>query len=83
MARRAIVEAKSVGNFTVELLFGDNTKQRINVGEFIQNHPHPQYDKYLNEEEFGKFSIDDGNIVWGEDWDLVFPVEELYAGRIA
>lgn len=41
MARIAIVEAKSVGNFTVELLFGDNTKQRINVGEFIQNHPHP------------------------------------------
>ena len=33
--------------------------------------------------EFQKFTIDDGNIVWGEDWDLVFPVEQLYAGAIA
>ena len=33
--------------------------------------------------QFKKFSLDDGNIVWGEDWDLVFPVEQLHAGYIA
>lgn len=55
-----------------------------NVGQFIRSHPHPpQYNKYLDESEFRKFTIDDGNIVWGEDWDLIFPIEQLYSGAIA
>lgn len=83
MARIMITEAHSVGNLTIEMKFNDNTIQRVNIGEFINRHPHPQYDKYLDEAEFMKFSLDDGNIVWGEDWDLVFPVEQLYAGAIA
>lgn len=83
MARLMIIEAKPVGNLTVDLLFNDMTQRRINVGEFILKHPHPQYDKYLNEDEFRKFTIDDGNIVWGEDWDLVFPIEQLHLGAIA
>ncbi len=83
MARIMITEARSVGNLTVEMKFNDNTVQRVNVGEFIHNHPHPQYDKYLDEGEFLNFTLDDGNIVWGEDWDLFFPIEQLYAGAIA
>ena len=83
MARIMITEAHSVGNLTIEMKFNDNTIQCVNIGEFIHAHPHPQYDKYLDEHEFLKFTIDDGNIVWGEDWDLVFPVEQLYAGAIA
>lgn len=83
MARIMITEAHSVGNLTIEMRFNDNTIQRVNIGEFITSHPHPQYDKYLDEAEFLKFTLDDGNIVWGEDWDLIFPVEQLYAGAIA
>lgn len=83
MARIMITEAHSVGNLTIEMKFNDNTVQRVNIGDFITKHPHPQYDKYLNESEFLKFTLDDGNIVWGEDWDLVFPIEQLYAGAIA
>lgn len=83
MARIMITEAHSVGNLTIEMKFNDDTIQRINIGEFIHNHPHPQYDKYLDEAEFSKFTLDDGNIVWGEDWDLIFPIEQLHAGAIA
>jgi len=32
--------------------------------------------------ERSRFTIDNGNIVWGKNWDLIFPVEPLYAGRI-
>lgn len=83
MARLIITDAHPVGNLTVEMKFNDNTVQRINIGDFILRHPHPQYDKYLDEEEFEKFTIDDGNIVWGEDWDLIFPIEQLHSGAIA
>lgn len=83
MARLFITDARPVGNLTVEMRFNDNTIQRVNIGEFIHRHPHPQYDKYLDEQEFEKFTIDDGNIVWGEDWDLIFPIEQLHSGTIA
>jgi len=83
MQKIKITEAKALDNLTVELLFSDNTRQIINVGRFITEHPHPQYNRYLNKDEFKKFTLDDGNIVWGEDWDLIFPVEQLHAGYIA
>ena len=83
MARIMITEAHSVGNLTIEMKFNDNTILCVNIGDFIHAHPHPQYDKYMGEHEFQKFTIDDGNIVWGEDWNPVFPVEQLYAGAIA
>lgn len=83
MARLIITEAHHIGNFTMEMKFNDNTIQRINIGEFIRRHPHPQYDKYLDEQEFLKFTLDDGNIVWSEDWDLIFPIDQLHAGAIA
>ncbi len=83
MTKLRIIEARAIGNLTVELLFSDNKRQLVNIGEFIRLHPHPQYNKYLDEDEFAKFTIDDGNIVWGEDWDMVFPIEQLYSGEIA
>lgn len=82
MARIMIIDAKAVGKLSVELKFNDNTIQCINVGDFITRNPHLQYDKYLDEAEFRKFIIDDGNIVWGEDWDLIFPIEQLHSGVI-
>lgn len=82
MAKLEIISAKSAGHLCVELLFNDNTRQVVDVGSFIRLHPHPQYDKYLNQTEFDKFSIEDGNVVWGADWDLIFPVEQLYRGII-
>ena len=78
-----IIQAKATGDLSVELVFNDKSRQCINIGAFIKAHPHPQYNKYLDEDEFKKFSLDDGNIVWGEDWGLIFPIEQLHAGHIA
>lgn len=82
MERIYITNAKNAGNLTVYLTFSDNTMQMINVGEFIRNHPHPQYNKYLNPRNFNRFAIENGNIVWGKNWDLMFPIEQLHAGVI-
>ena len=78
----SIIKAEYAGNLSVKVLFNDNTTNTIDVGKFIKKHPHPQYDKYLEEKEFKKFKIDLGNIVWGNNWDLVFPLEQLYKGKI-
>ena len=80
--RIVIVSAKVYGNLCVELIFSDGHKNVVDIGDFIRRHPHPQYNKYLNSDLFRTFKIVEGNIVWGEDWDLIFPIENLYSGKI-
>ena len=82
MDRLYIIKAENVGNLTVSLTFSDNTVQTVNIGEFIRRHPHPQYNKYLEPRKFSRFTIENGNIVWGKNWDLIFPVEQLHTGTI-
>ena len=57
--------------------------QTVDIGDFIRRHPHPQYNKYLDPRKFSRFTIESGNIVWGKNWDLIFPVEQLHNGTIA
>ena len=83
MSRLYITNAANAGNLSVNLWFSDNTMQTVNVGDFIRRHPHPQYNKYLDPRKFRQFSIEDGNVVWGKSWDLIFPIEQLHAGVIA
>ena len=72
MARQLFIqEALYVSDLSVELKF---------IETFLHNHPHPQYNKYLKLSNFKKFYIDHGNIVWGKNWDLIFPIEKLYIG---
>lgn len=77
-----IVKAKDLGDLQVLIHFSDNKQQIIDIGDFIRRHPHPQYNKYLDPRRFKKFAIENGNIVWGKNWDLIFPLEQLYAGKI-
>ena len=82
MERIFVIKAENAGNLIVSLTFSDNTVQTVDIGDFIRRHPHPQYNKYLNPQKFNRFTIENGNIVWGKNWDLIFPVEQLYAGAI-
>lgn len=77
-----IINAVAVDNLSVLLFFSDNTQQTVNIGDYIIKQPHPQYNKYLNPKQFAKFKIENGHIVWGRDWDLIFPVEQLHSGKI-
>ena len=78
-----ISRAEAVGNLSVNLFFNDNTSRIVNIGDYIRRHPHPQYNKYLDEKLFNTFQLEDGNIVWGEDWDLIFPIEQLHQGFLS
>ena len=82
MSKLIIIGAENLGNSSVRLSFSDNTTQIVDIGSFIRRHPHPQYNKYLEPRHFSKFSIENGNIVWGKNWDLIFPIEQLYKGQL-
>ena len=83
MSNIVVTSAKDLGGLRVEVEFNDGHKSVVDIGDFIRKHPHPQYNKYLNPELFRTFSIDDGNIVWGDDWELIFPIDRLYMGETA
>ena len=83
MGRLYITDALNAGGLSVTLHFSDNTSQTIDIGDFIRRHPHPQYNKYLDEKHFRQFKIENGNIVWGKNWDLIFPIEQLHSGSLA
>ncbi len=83
MNRLYITNATNAGNLSVNLSFSDNTTRVVNIGDYIRRHPHPQYNKYLDERKFNRFTIENGNIVWGKNWDLMFPIEDLHSGVIA
>ena len=82
MERLYITKAENAGNLTISLTFSDNTTQIVDIGDYIRRHPHPQYNKYLDPRKFNRFTIDNGNIVWGKSWDLIFQIEQLHAGAI-
>lgn len=82
MDRLYITNATAMDDLKVLLTFSDDTTQVVNVGEFIRRHPHPQYNKYLDIHKFRRFTIENGNIVWGKNWDLMFPIEQLHSGSI-
>ncbi|MDD2387794.1 MAG: DUF2442 domain-containing protein [Bacteroidales bacterium] len=77
-----IIAAKHVRNYILELSFSDGKKINVDFGEFLNKRPHVQHDKYKSLKLFKSFRIEDGNVVWGKDWDMIFPLEQLYAGKI-
>ena len=70
-----VVHIECFENLTVRLCFSDNTEILIDIGSFIAKHPHPQYNIYLEWKNFKNATIENGNVVWGKNWDLIFPIE--------
>lgn len=77
-----IEKATYIEAYKIELLFDDKTIKTIDFGPFLINNPHPVHDKYKDLSLFKQFEIESGNIVWGKNWDLIFPLIQLYKGKI-
>lgn len=78
----SIVDAKYLSGYKIKLTFSDGVSRIVDFSPFLSTHSHPQYDKYKKQTLFKKYKLEMGNIVWGKNWDLVFPVYELYRGEI-
>lgn len=77
-----IKKADYIDDYKIKLIFNDNKIKVIDFGKFLFSNSHPQYDKYRQLNNFCKFKIEGGNIIWGKNWDLIFPLNQLYSGEI-
>jgi len=55
----------------------------VDFEPFILANPHPQYNRYIEPRNFKKFTIENGNVVWGKNWDMIFPLMQLYNDIVA
>ena len=76
-----IKSAKYIGDYAIRLIFNDGSNRLIDFKPFLESSMHPSIRKYLDEIKFKQFDIVDGNLNWN-DYDLIFPINELYEGKI-
>ncbi len=77
-----VTGATYIRDYLIKIEFSDNTFRVIDFGPFLKENHHPQWDKYNGIGNFKKFKIENGNLVWGRNWDLIFPVSGLYSGNL-
>lgn len=76
-----VTKAQFIGDFAIRVFFNDDSQKLIDFKPFLEKSQHPEIRKYLDESKFREFQIVDGNLNWN-DYDLIFPVWELYNGKI-
>ena len=74
-----VVTAKYLNDYKIEITFDDNKR---NVVDFLPAlKKYATCKKYLDITLFKKFKVDSGNIVWGDDWEMIFKIEDLYENK--
>ena len=76
-----VTKACYLGDYKIGIEFSDGTYQEVDFKPFLSNSHHPEIRKFLDEKLFTQFEVKDGNLNWN-DFDLIFPVWDLYQGEI-
>jgi Protein of unknown function (DUF2442) len=76
-----VLSAELIGEHKLRIRFSDGFEQEVDFGPFLQKSTHPAIRVFLDPERFKEFHIEQGDLIWG-DWDLCFPIADLYDGKI-
>ena len=76
-----VKSAQYIGDFAIRIYFSDGVNKLVDFRSFLESSLHPSIRKYLNESKFKEYLILDGNLNWN-DYDMIFPIEDLYQGRV-
>jgi Protein of unknown function (DUF2442) len=78
----SIAEAEYIEPYKIHLWFNDGHEHVVDFEPFLAKSHHPEIKKYLSKELFRDFSIAHGRLDWN-DYDLCFPMQDLYEGTIS
>ena len=76
-----ITNAKYMGNYKIQLLFSDSKEKLIDFEPFLTHSMNPMTRKFLDIDEFKKFQIQYGDLIWN-DYEMCFPIIDLYENNI-
>ena len=77
----AINSVEHVKDFLLRIDFSDGTTKTVEFKLFLESSKHPDIRNYLNIEKFSQYTVTDGILHWN-DYELIFPMADLYAGKI-
>jgi len=77
----SIEKTKYLHDHTLKLTFNDGIETEIDFFDFLKSSHHPEIIKYLQLENFKQFHLNHGDLEWN-DFELSFPVYDLYQGNI-
>jgi len=76
-----VVAAEIVGDLQLRIRFDDGTEQTVDFRPFLTASLHPDIRAWASQERFSQFRVENGELLWG-DYELCFPVMDLYRNRI-
>ena len=76
-----IVTANYTSGYKIKLNFKDGSEREVDFEPFLTKAQNPMITKYKDLEEFKKFYLEYGDLVWN-DYELCFPIINLYEGKI-
>jgi len=76
-----VTEAELAGAHRLRLDFSDGTQRVVDFGPFLRSSGHPEIRSFLEPEKFGSFRVEHGDLLWG-DYEMCFPIADLYEGHI-
>lgn len=76
-----IISSQYIGDYAIRIFFNDGVKRLVDFKPFLENSVHSSIRKYLDENKFKNYQIVDGNLNWN-DYELIFPLEDLYEGKL-
>ena len=77
----AIEQAEYVEDYVLRLKFSDGKEAQVDFEPFLRQSLNPLIKKYLDKDVFKQFTVEYGDLYWN-DYDLCFPIADLYEGRI-
>ncbi|MFN8946058.1 MAG: DUF2442 domain-containing protein [Pseudobdellovibrionaceae bacterium] len=82
MKELKIESATYLKDYKLAIRFNDGKNQEVDFGPFLKASTHPEIIKFLSKNRFKKFVVQNGDLMW-DDYDLIFPVYDLYTNSIA
>ena len=76
-----IKKVEYLGGHMLKLSFSDGARQEIDFKPFLKRSNHPEIRKFLSPKRFKQAALQSGELMWG-DFDLIFPVFDLYENQI-
>jgi hypothetical protein len=69
--------ARYMNDFSVAVTFSNGITQLVNFLPLLEKHLKGDNLKYFSLERFKKFIVKNGNIYWGKNEDVSFPITSL------
>ncbi len=77
-----VLAARYVCDFSIAITFSSNIIRIVNFLPLFEKYVKGDNLKYFAPERFKKFIVKNGNIYWGRNEDIIFPVDILLKGCV-